>query len=205
MKFSCMKKIAITGDKGGVGKSTIAALLAQWFNYKNYSVNIIDADPNRTIYTWLEKCKDNDYNFCIEKNPDLLIIDTAGTSGASLIKYVRESDIIIVPFQPHISDLEIVVGWFLSVNESFQKKTVFIPNRKEGTNEQKEGILQIASIIKEHGKGLLLGGISNRPAIYPSLLNALSENYFITLKDSKVFNEIEEAFSEIQKLLYGIK
>jgi chromosome partitioning protein len=200
-----MKKIAITGDKGGVGKSTISGLLAQWFKYKNYSVDILDADPNRTIYTWLEKCKNNNYDFCTEKNPDLLIVDTAGTSGASLIKYVRESDIIIVPFQPHIADLEIVVGWFLSVNETLQKKTVFIPNRKEGTNEQKEGISQIANIIKEQGRGILLSGISNRPAIYPSLLNALSANYFTTLKDSRVINEVEETFSEIQKLLYGTK
>ncbi len=45
-----MKKIAITEDKGGVGKSTIAGLLAQWFEYKKYTVNILDADPNRTIY-----------------------------------------------------------------------------------------------------------------------------------------------------------
>jgi len=200
-----MKKIAITGDKGGVGKSTIAGLLAQWFKYQNYSVNMLDADPNRTIYTWLEKCKDSDYNFCTEKNPDLLIIDTAGTTGASLIKYVREADIIIVPFQPHIADLEIVVGWFLSVNETLQQKTIFIPNRKEGTNEQKEGIQQIKNIIQDQGRGLLLEGITNRPAIYPSLLNALSTNYFRTLKDNRVFKEIEKTFSEIETLLYGIK
>lgn len=200
-----MKKIAITGDKGGVGKSTIAALLAQWFKYKNYSVDMLDADPNRTIYTWLEKCKNNDYDFCTAKNPDLLIIDTAGTSGASLIKYVRESDVIIVPFQPHIADLEIVVGWFLSINETLQQKTVFIPNRTVGTNEQKEGVLQITNIIKTQGRGVLLRGISNRPAIYPSLLNALSTNYFITLKDARVIKEIEETFFEIQKILYGTK
>ena len=143
-----MKKIAITGDKGGVGKSTVSALLAQWFAFKNYTVNILDADPNRTIYTWLEKCQNNNYKFCIEVNPNILIIDTAGTSGSSLIKYVREADIIVVPFQPHIADLEIVVGWFLSINDTLQKKVMFIPNRKEGTNEQKEGISQISKIIQ---------------------------------------------------------
>ena len=35
-----MKTIAVTGDKGGVGKSTVAGLLAQWFEFKNYTVNI---------------------------------------------------------------------------------------------------------------------------------------------------------------------
>ena len=116
-----MKTIAVTGDKGGVGKSTVAGLLAQWFEFKNYTVNILDADPNRTIYTWLEKCKVNNYDFCNTKEPNLLVIDTAGTAGSSLIRYVREADIIVVPFQPHIADLEIVIGWFLSINESLQK------------------------------------------------------------------------------------
>ena len=50
-----MKTIAVTGDKGGVGKSTVAGLLVQWFEFKNYTVNILDADPNRTIYTRSEE------------------------------------------------------------------------------------------------------------------------------------------------------
>lgn len=133
-----MKTIAVTGDKGGVGKSTVAGLLAQWFEFKNYTVNILDADPNRTIYTWLEKCKGNNYDFCITKEPNLLVIDTAGTAGSSLIRYVREADIIVVPFQPHIADLEIVIGWFLSINESLQKRVVFIPNRKKELMNKKK-------------------------------------------------------------------
>jgi len=198
-----MKTIAVTGDKGGVGKSTIAGLLVQWFKNKNYTVNILDADPNRTIYTWLEKCKNNNYEFCSTKEANLLVIDTAGTAGSSLIRYVKDADIIIIPFQPHIADLEIVIGWFLSVNESLQKRVVFIPNRKEGTNEQKEGISQVSKIITEQRRGVLLEGLSNRPAVYPTLLNALSENYFTTLKDKKVFDEIHNNFSVIQELLYG--
>lgn len=198
-----MKTIAVTGDKGGVGKSTIAGLLVQWFKSKNYTVNILDADPNRTIYTWLEKCKNNNYEFCSTKEANLLVIDTAGTAGSSLIRYVKDADIIIIPFQPHIADLEIVIGWFLSINESLQKRVVFIPNRKEGTNEQKEGISQVSKIITEQQRGVLLEGLSNRPAVYPTLLNALSENYFTTLKDKKVFDEIHNNFSVIQKLLYG--
>ena len=198
-----MKTIAVTGDKGGVGKSTIAGLLVQWFKSKNYTVNILDADPNRTIYTWLEKCKNNNYEFCSTKEANLLVIDTAGTAGSSLIRYVKDADIIIIPFQPHIADLEIVIGWFLSINESLQKRVVFIPNRKEGTNEQKEGISQVSKIITEQKRGFLLEGLSNRPAVYPTLLNALSENYFTTLKDKKVFDEIHNNFSVIQELLYG--
>jgi len=38
--------IALTGDKGGVGKSTIAILLAEWLVMKGHAVTVIDADPN---------------------------------------------------------------------------------------------------------------------------------------------------------------
>lgn len=197
------KTIAITGDKGGIGKSTMSALLAQWFTYNNYSVNILDADPNRTIATWIDKCQQQNYNFCLTNNPDLHIIDTAGTSGSSLIKYVKNADLIIIPFQPHVADLEVVIGWFLSIKEELQNKVIFLPNRKEGTNEQKEGLNQIINIIKEEGRGLLLNGIANRPAIYPTILNGLSNNYFANLKDQKSLEETNTNFSVIKELLFG--
>lgn len=197
------KTIAITGDKGGVGKSTISALLAQWFCYNDYKVNILDADPNRTVATWLDKCKEQNYDFCTLKNPDLLIIDTAGTSGSSLIKYVKDADLIIVPFQPHIADLEVVIGWFLSIKESLQNKVLFLPNRKEGTNEQKEGLAQIIELIKSEERGLLLNGIVNRPAIYSTVLNGLIKNYFTLLKDEKANEEINTNFNIIKELLFG--
>jgi chromosome partitioning protein len=136
------KSIAVTGDKGGMGKSTISALLAQWFDYNSYSVNILDADPNRTIATWIDKCKEQNYDFCFINNPDLLIIDTAGTSGSSLIKYVKSADLIIVPFQPHVADLEVIIGWFLSIKETLQKKVILLPNRKDNANEQKKGCIK---------------------------------------------------------------
>lgn len=197
------KTIAITGDKGGVGKSTISALLAQWFCYNDYKINILDADPNRTVATWLDKCKEQSYNFCTLDNTELLIIDTAGTSGSSLIKYVKDADLIIVPFQPHIADLEVVIGWFLSIKESLQSKVLFLPNRKENTNEQKEGLAQVIELIQSEGQGLLLGGLANRPAIYSTVLNGLAQNYFATLKDVKTHEEINTNFSIIKELLFG--
>jgi len=72
---------------------------------------------------------------------------------------------------------------------------------KEGTNEQREGILQIAKVVNEANKGTLLPGLNNRPAAYPTLLNGSSVNYFSTLRDQKVLKEINDNFSTIQKLL----
>jgi len=78
-----MKKtlIAITGDKGGVGKSTITALFAEWLIYQNMSVHVIDADPNQSIKTWLDKCQEAGRRI---SDPEgiVTLVDTAGTSGA---------------------------------------------------------------------------------------------------------------------------
>lgn len=48
--------IVFTGDKGGVGKSTLAVLITEWFLSQGKQVNLIDADPNQTSKTWVEKC-----------------------------------------------------------------------------------------------------------------------------------------------------
>ncbi|MEB3311095.1 MAG: ParA family protein [Snowella sp.] len=52
------KLIAVTGDKGGVGKSSITCLFAEWLNFHDISVHIIDADPNQSTQTWVDKCRE---------------------------------------------------------------------------------------------------------------------------------------------------
>jgi CO dehydrogenase nickel-insertion accessory protein CooC1 len=47
--------ISLMGDKGGVGKSTIALLLAEWMVSKGRAVRLIDADPNQTVQICIDK------------------------------------------------------------------------------------------------------------------------------------------------------
>ena len=75
--------IVFTGDKGGVGKSTLAVLITEWIHFQGTQVTLIDADPNQTAKTWVDKCAALGYRVC---SPDahVTIVDTAGTSGSSL-------------------------------------------------------------------------------------------------------------------------
>ena len=41
--------IVFTGDKGGVGKSTLAVLMTEWFLSQGKQVRLVDADPNQTL------------------------------------------------------------------------------------------------------------------------------------------------------------
>ena len=85
-----------------------------------------------------------------------------------------------------------------------QEKVIFFPNRKENTNEQKEGIQQLDNVINEEKQGLLLSGLYNRPAIYPAILNGLSKNYFETLKNKKAIDEITNNFTVIKKVRFFV-
>jgi cellulose biosynthesis protein BcsQ len=50
-KANNLTTIVITGNKGGTGKTTIAALLAEYLIYHKKKVNLIDTDPNQTLQT----------------------------------------------------------------------------------------------------------------------------------------------------------
>ena len=188
--------IVFTGDKGGVGKSTLAVLLTEWFLSQGKQVRLVDADPNQTSKTWSEKCEALGYKANVPEAP-VTIVDTAGTSGSSLNQYIRRADIIVVPFQPHVADLETVVGWFLSINAELQRRVVFVPNRLANTKEQRDGLQELRKVLKEEGRGRMAPGLSNRPAIYPPLLNGRKDNFFALPLDEKVKKEVQATFASI--------
>jgi cellulose biosynthesis protein BcsQ len=197
--MSDTRLIVLTGDKGGVGKSTLAALLTEWLLSQGKQVHLIDADPNQTSKMWADKCQDFGYQVSTPDAP-VTIVDTAGTSGSSLTMYIRKADIIVVPFQPHVADLETVVGWFTSIHPELQDRVVFVPNRLTTptlTREQREGLQQLRDVLKDEGRGRLAPGLANRPAVYPPLLNGRSENFFSLLQDEKVRDELTTVFNDI--------
>ena len=51
LTFACMEKIAIASGKGGVGKTSITYMLANYLKNAGYRVGLLDADiygPNLT-------------------------------------------------------------------------------------------------------------------------------------------------------------
>src|SRR6266516_3933966 len=73
---------------------------------------------------------------------DYQIIDTAGVSGGSLT-YIKQADIILVPFVPHYIDLQVIIPWFSSLPWERKEKVYFLPNRYQKTKEQQEGLEQL--------------------------------------------------------------
>jgi cellulose biosynthesis protein BcsQ len=44
-----LTKIVLTGNKGGTGKTTLAALLTEYLNHRKKKIQLIDTDPNQAL------------------------------------------------------------------------------------------------------------------------------------------------------------
>ncbi len=187
-----MKTIVCANGKGGVGKTTIAALLVEWCNHIGVPVGLLDTDPNNTAQAYanysLEEGRD-----LLSPSPELRIVDTAGTSG-SAIKQLQGADLIAVPFKPNFADTDLMVSWFLSLNSALQDKFAFIPNMRGRAKEQRLGVEEIAEVVEEVGRGRLLApGLKARTAIYPDVLRGGPTNFFELGRRWKAAQEEAEA------------
>jgi cellulose biosynthesis protein BcsQ len=199
--ISKLIKIVITGNKGGTGKTTLTALLTEYLTYQKKKVNLIDADANQALQFWIDNCQQEGRSVSSPLPVDYQIIDTAGASGGSLT-YIKQANIILVPFIPHYIDLQVIIPWFNSLIKERQKKVFFLPNRYQRTKEQQEGLKQLNETIRDKQAGVILSALSSRPALYGAVLNGSKENFF-TRKESesvrKAFQELFKPYAENKK------
>lgn len=126
--------ISVISWKGGVGKSTLSAALASYFDFHGQRVKVIDADLQNSLMTWQRQCiadhrwsnnievsapetaqeVSNQIDECYDtSSADVVIIDTAGIASKATTDIASVSDIILMPTQP--SDM---VQW--SNSETFK-------------------------------------------------------------------------------------
>jgi chromosome partitioning protein len=115
-----MFTISLIGQKGGVGKTTIALGLAVAAARAGHATEIIDLDPQASAAKWKDRRAD--------KNPmvvsaqagrlkqvidtartdgvDFAFIDTAGRKDDSALNAARMSDLVLIPIRPNILEIE---------------------------------------------------------------------------------------------------
>lgn len=118
------KIITIAQQKGGSGKTTLAANLAVALNARSRSVAILDTDPQGSLGRWymarVERldCEEPDLGFRtasawgaryeakqLRKNYSLVIIDTPPKMGTDGRPAIEVADLIVVPIAPSPVDL----------------------------------------------------------------------------------------------------
>jgi chromosome partitioning protein len=118
---------AIANPKGGSGKTTVAIILAGEFAKHDYSVAIVDADPQGSSFQWhassvarglrpkgidLVRAPDEQaLAQSIERleGYDVVVIDTPGYYGPVLTHSALRADLVVLPCKVHTFDASQVV------------------------------------------------------------------------------------------------
>lgn len=113
--------LGVVSQKGGVGKSTLARLIAKEYAANGWRVKIADMDTSQaTSYIWqsrrlrnnvepaiaVEMFQNVDQAVRIADSYDLIIFDGAPHSTSATLKIAQQSDLVILPSGLSLDDLE---------------------------------------------------------------------------------------------------
>ncbi|WP_407965860.1 AAA family ATPase [Bartonella sp. C271] len=111
-----MPVITMCSTKGGVGKSTMALVLANVFAKAGSKVKLIDADPNQPLVMWMKRSMDimpdnievsgdiTEQNIiscideAVEKFP-FVIVDLEGSANLAAAFAIGRADLVLVPMR----------------------------------------------------------------------------------------------------------
>ena len=118
------KVITVAQQKGGAGKTTLAAHLAVTFTAQNKAVAVVDIDPQQSLTQWyrLREARSGDAGAGLlvsqiqgwrvkgeveklARSHDLVIVDSPPHAETEAKIAVRSADLVVVPVQPSPMDV----------------------------------------------------------------------------------------------------
>ncbi|WP_269915430.1 ParA family partition ATPase [Acinetobacter sp. HY1485] len=149
-----MKVIAVLNQKGGSGKTTIATHLARALQKQDYSVLLVDSDPQGSARDWSAVDEENpvtvigidrptiDRDLKSVAKKDFIIIDGAPQASDLALSAIKAADFVLIPVQPSPYDI-----WATSDLVDLVKQRIEIT----------DGKLQAAFVVSRAIKGTKIG------------------------------------------------
>jgi chromosome partitioning protein len=200
------KIIAISQQKGGAGKSTIAVNLSVALNKRGNRVALIDIDPQGSTSTWYQVREELfgksytgiNFSSCsgmrvnseittLKNSNDYIIIDCPPHTDTESKTAIRAADIVLIPMQPSPTDLW-ATGKTLEFAEIEKKLVKIILNRFTPN-------MKISKNLNFPEKYLLKSYIGNRVGFASSM--AVGKTILETEPSSVGSNEIKNLTNEI--------
>ncbi len=126
--------VPITHQKGGVGKSSLAAHLAAYYTMEGVSCAIVDADAQGSITTLVNTFGENNQYGNLHLIPrssfesfsdlqkidqyQILLIDTPPYLSTNLSEIFQMSDYVLVPTKPAVFDMFAIEGTLQMIEEA---------------------------------------------------------------------------------------
>lgn len=135
--------ISVVAEKGGVGKTTIALELSVLAVSDGYKVCVIDVDPQATASQWDDR-RDAEFPWVISTHAvriptaveqakqasiDIVIIDTPPHSGTDVVHAMSQSDLVVLPVEPHLFSLETIAKQALVLAAAKNPVAVYVINK----------------------------------------------------------------------------
>ena len=177
-----MPIVSFLSPKGGCGKSTSCAIVANELHRMGFSVVVLDTDPHKWISSWadLKPLPSNidvrlvcqagltDAAFKAVVETDFVLIDVEGSDDASLIDGVLVSDLVIVPCRASRMDALAAVQVLKQVRQKSQVLKRDIPARvllsqTEAGSVEYRITGAIKSILEDAGAPILKTQLALRP------------------------------------------
>jgi len=138
-------KITIFNQKGGVGKTMLATQIALYFDLK-----IIELDPYGILKSLMQ---DRVLKFGlrdkIDENLDNVVFDFGGFDDLRLSQVAKQSDLVIIPFNPTLISLGGTLKSYYKVRD-LNENILFIANGYLKEQDVKDAVEFLEENIKEH-------------------------------------------------------
>jgi chromosome partitioning protein len=142
--------ICVAQQKGGSGKTTIAANLAVEFRRRGLKVALLDTDPQGSLGRWFMARRDRlgeagmEFSTAsawgvgyecekLKRDADIVLVDTPPKVDADLRPALREADLVLVPVSASMVDLWATDGVFDLIGREGRRAVIVLNRVKAGT------------------------------------------------------------------------